>query len=62
MNYNEYLPKDKSSPFSFRISTEDKNLFQRLYPYCLSRFIKLCIKKAVQDKQFFNDIFFSEVK
>lgn len=61
MNFNEYLPRDKSSPFSFRISTEDKNVFQRLYPYCMSRFIKLCIKKAIQDKSFFNSIFFSEV-
>lgn len=61
MNYNEYLPKEKSSPFSFRVSTEDKNVFQHLYPYCMSRFIKICIKKAIKDKSFFNSIFFSEV-
>lgn len=61
LNYNEYLPKEKSSPFSFRISTQDKNNFQKLYPYCLSRFIKRCISKAVNDKNFFNQIYFNEV-
>lgn len=61
MDSSEYLPKNKSSPFSFRISIEDKNNFQKLYPYCLSRFVKLCIKKAVSDKQFFNKIYFGEV-
>lgn len=60
MKYNESLNKN-SSPFSLRVSTEDKNSFQRLYPYCLSRFLKLCIKKAVANPQFFKDIYFSEV-
>lgn len=61
MNYKEYMTKEKSSPFSFRINKQEKNNFQKLYPYCLSRFLKLCIKKAVNDKKFFNEIYFSEV-
>lgn len=65
MNYstpfNEYMKKEDSAPFSFRINKQDKHTFQNLYPYCLSRFIKLCIKKAVNDKQFFNQIYFGEV-
>lgn len=59
MNYNEYMKKSDSTPFSFRILKSDRDDFQRLYPYCLSRFIKLCIKRAVSDKQFFNEIFFN---
>lgn len=56
--FNEYMSKADSTPFSFRINKQDRDDFQRLYPYCLSRFIKLCINKAVKDKQFFNDIYF----
>lgn len=52
--------ENKSSPFSMRISTEHRNLFQRLYPYCLSRFIKLCIKRAIEDPSFFNDVYFNK--
>lgn len=63
MNYstpfNEYMKKEDSSPFSFRINKQDKNTFQKLYPYCLSRFIKLCISKAVRDPEFFNKIYFN---
>lgn len=58
MMINEYLKKEDSAPFSFRILKKDRDEFQRLYPYCLSRFVKLCIKKAVSDKQFFNEIYF----
>lgn len=61
MIYNEYMSKKDSSPFSFRISTDDKNNFQKLYPYCLSRFIKLCVKRAVTDPKFFQNIYFNEV-
>lgn len=55
----ECIPRNDSSPFSFRISTKDKNLFQRLYPYCMSRFIKLCINRACKDKNFFNEVYFN---
>lgn len=54
----DYMKHEDSTPFSFRISKKDRDEFQRLYPYCLSRFIKLCINKAVTDKQFFNEIYF----
>lgn len=55
------MKKINSTPFSMRIDTADRNKFQELYPYCLSRFIKICIKKAVKDKKFFQNIYFSEV-
>lgn len=53
------IPVKDSSPFSFRISTKDKKLFQRLYPYCMSRFIKRCINRACKDKNFFNEVYFN---
>ena len=35
--------------------------FQRLYSYCLTKFICRAISLAVKDKAFFNTVFFSEV-
>lgn len=58
MIINEYMKKSDSSPFSFRINTEDKQTFQSLYPYCMSRFIKRCISLACKDKNFFNQVYF----
>lgn len=55
----DYKSKNTSVPFSFRIDSKDKDLFQRQYPYCMSRFIKLCLKKAVSDPSFFNEIYFN---
>lgn len=51
--------KNNSSPFSMRIDTEARNTFQRLYPYCLSRFIKLCIFRAIKNPSFFNEVYFN---
>ena len=50
---------NKTSPYSMRIDKNDRDVFQRLYPYCLSRFIKLCIKKAIKNPSFFNDVYFN---
>ena len=58
MNSNEYMSKNASSPFSFRINSEEKQIFQSLYPYCMSRFIKRCISIAIKDKHFFNQVYF----
>lgn len=52
------MNKNESIPFSFRINKKDKDTFQRLYPYCLSRFVKLCISRAVSDPMFFKQIYF----
>lgn len=55
----EIKQNENTCPFSFRISKEDKDLFQSQYPYCLSRFVKLCINKASKDRSFFNEIYFN---
>lgn len=35
-----------------------KSRYNELYPYTLSRFLILCIKKAVSDKNFFDSVYF----
>lgn len=35
--------------------------FIRLYKGCLTRFITNCVKRALNDKNFFSSIFFDEV-
>lgn len=38
-----------------------KDMYQRIYPYTLSRFLIKCIKKATNSKQFFESVFFEEL-
>lgn len=59
--FNEFLTKDNSCPYSFRISKQDKLTFQKAYPYCMSRFIKKAIKLAIQDKNFFDTVYFGGI-
>lgn len=44
---------------SFWIEKTTIDLFQRTYRGCLSRFVVNCIKKALNDKEFFDQIFFN---
>lgn len=32
--------------------------FKRRFKGCLSRFIRACMERALQDREFFNDLFF----
>lgn len=43
------------------ISPDEKNRFQKQYPRCLSIFVVKCIKLALANRKFFEDVFFSEV-
>lgn len=54
------MAKTKNTPVSFRIDLHDYELFQKQYPYVMSKFLRLCIKKAAADKEFFYSIFFGE--
>lgn len=49
----------KSNPISFRLDTNLNNNFQKLYPWCLSRFLKNCVIRAVNSKEFFQEIYFN---
>lgn len=51
-----------TSPVSFRCDSDLNNLFQKKYPYCLSQFLKRAMKLALNDKKFFDKVFFSEVE
>ena len=52
--------KSKKQVISW-LTVEIVERFQQLYPYCLTTFIKGCIIKAINNKQFFNSVFFGEV-
>lgn len=52
------MAKTKNTPVSFRIDLHDYELFQKQYPYVMSKFLRLCIKKAANDKDFFYTVFF----
>lgn len=54
--------KDKSKKqVTAWLPVEIVEKFQQLYPYCLTNFIKRCIIKSLNNKQFFNSVFFDEV-
>lgn len=36
-------------------------LFERLYPHCLSKFLRNCIRYSLQDKKFFEQIYFEDL-
>lgn len=44
------------------VSIDDRDYynFMRLYRGCLSRFIRNAIRLALNDKDFFNNVFFKE--
>ena len=46
---------------SFRIDKSIRDKFQKLYPYCLSQFLRKAITLAIRDKELFNKIYFTEV-
>ncbi len=35
---------------------EDYNLFSRLYPHMLTKYVQRCVKLAVSDSSFFNHV------
>lgn len=49
----------KNDFVSCRIDKKVKDIFQKKYPFCLSRFVVNCIKFAIKDKKFFDAIFFA---
>lgn len=53
--------KTSTCPVSIRFPLDRYKMFQKLYPYCFSRFIKLCVIRAVKDKDFFNEIYFNTI-
>ena len=50
----------KTKILSIRVEEAEAEIFARLYPNCLPRFIKNCIKKASLDKAFFYTLFFND--
>lgn len=52
-------PKERTS-INVRISTDEKNQFQSMYPYMLSSFVKVAIVKALKDRSFFDFVLFGD--
>lgn len=46
---------------TFYMDSSISDVFDRLYPRLRSRFLKLCIEKSIQDKQFFDSVYFGDV-
>lgn len=55
------MTKRPKTTVSCQCPPDIKDRFQRLYPYTLSRFLILCMKKALKDKTFFDNIYFGEI-
>lgn len=53
------MANKSSHPMSLRIDMNDNKMFQKLYPYCLSQFVRKAVKLAISDKKFFDKVFFS---
>lgn len=54
------MPKVNNVQIHTYVDKDDNDNFQRLYSDCRSRFIKNCIKLAVNDKIFFEYVFFKD--
>lgn len=56
------MPKlrNNMSQVAFTAETVDVNNFKRMFPCCLTHFIRRAIKLALQDRSFFEKVFWSE--
>lgn len=59
------MPKigtDKNVNQSFRIPKETRDLFQRTYPYTMSKFLLNSIRYALADRKYFEAVYFGDYK
>lgn len=47
---------------SFRLPEDLRKRFQRLYPECMSLYLRRAIEYAIKDKSLFDKIFFSNLE
>lgn len=47
---------------SVELDLRETELFKEQFPMCISRFLRLCIHKALCDQKFFSMIFWSDDK
>lgn len=47
---------------SFRCSKDERDTFQRKYPYMMSHFLRHALAKALNNKVFFNYVCFEDDK
>lgn len=49
-----------SKQINTSVNKSDYELFQKMYPNCLSRFIRSVIRLALADREFFLSVFFNQ--
>ena len=47
---------------TFWINEEDRKRFSERYKTSMSKFFRNCIKLALMDKKFFNDVYFMDLQ
>lgn len=47
---------------TFWINEEDRRRFSERYKTSMSKFFRNCIKLALMDKKFFNDVYFMDLQ
>ena len=53
--------KNCNHRISLTFAKDDYVLFERLYPNCLSKFLRNCIRYSLRDKKFFEQIYFEDL-
>lgn len=56
------LKNNCNKNISFRLPEDLRDKFQRLYPGCLSLFLRRAIELAIKDKSLFDKIFFTNLE
>lgn len=54
------MTKQKNKQISFQINSEISELYQKKYPYTLSIFLRKCVEKALNSKDFFDTVYFDD--
>lgn len=56
------MQKTNNTTIHVRVDKDVAESFQRLYPHCRNRFIDFAMKLAVNDRRFFDSVFFKELQ
>lgn len=54
----KYSISGKKVQITFYSDSKDRDKFQQLYPHLLTLFLFRAIKRAINDKEFFDSVFF----
>lgn len=52
------MTKNYKSEIRVYLETSERDAFQQRYPFTLSKFIRACMKKAIDSREFFETVYF----